>query len=141
MADSTTILVIDDDRDFKASVRSLLESRGFKVCEAGSGQEGLRMLAECNPDLIVLDIMMECSAEGYGVNQAIKWREEYRAWRYIPIVMVSSIQERPEELFPLAAESDMIRPDYYVSKPLDIPVFLETVRKALERCAKGGSLA
>jgi CheY-like chemotaxis protein len=132
MAGNTTVLIIDDDDDFRTAVRALLESRGFTVVEAASGQEGLALLTECRPDLILLDVMMECSTEGYGVNQAIKWREEYRDFRHIPIVMVSSIQESPDRLFPMAGEVDMIRPDFYVTKPLDIPAFLATVQKALE---------
>jgi len=132
MASKTTILIIDDDDDFRAAVRALLESRGFAVFEAANGQEGLARLAQCRPDLILLDVMMECPSEGYGVNQAIKWRDEYRDFRHIPIVMVSSIQESPDQLFPMAAELDMIRPDFYVTKPLDIPAFLATLEKALE---------
>lgn len=131
MVDPARILIIDDDPDFKASVRSLLESHGLVVFEAGSGKEGLERLSQCKPDLILLDIMMESSSEGYGVNQAIKWREEFAPWRHVPIVMVSSVQEQPDELFPMAGELDMIRPDYYVRKPLDIPAFLATLKRAL----------
>jgi CheY-like chemotaxis protein len=127
------LLVIDDDRDFRESVRCLLESEGFTVVEAPSGDEGLRLLAEERPDAIVLDIMMRCCSEGYGVNQAIKFREEYAAYRDIPIIMASSIEQSPDELFPMAGEAAMIRPDYYVTKPLDIPRFLEVVRRAVGR--------
>jgi CheY-like chemotaxis protein len=127
------LLVIDDDRDYRESVRCLLESEGFTVLEASSGDEGLRRLAEERPDAIVLDVMMRCCSEGYGVNQAIKFREEYAACRDIPIIMASSLEQSPDELFPMAGEVAMIRPDYYVTKPLDIPRFLEVVRRAVGR--------
>ncbi len=143
MAEAAKVLVIDDDPDFRASVRSLLETEGYQVFEADSGKEGLERIVEHKPDVILLDIMMECSTEGYGVNQAIKWREEYRACRDIPIIMVSSIQESPDELYPLAGEVDMIRPDWYVTKPLEIPKFLDTVRRALavrQSCRAGATL-
>ena len=39
---SAKVLLIDDDQDFRASVRTLLESHGYEVLEAGSGREGLR---------------------------------------------------------------------------------------------------
>ncbi len=139
MAKPAKILIIDDDPDFRASVTSLLSGCGYVVFEAASGKEGLEKLAQYNPDLILLDIMMECCVEGYGVNQAVKWRDEYRAWRRVPVVMISSIQEGPEELFPMAPEAAMIQPDYYITKPLDIPTFLETVRMALERGPSGGA--
>jgi len=124
------VLVIDDDRDFKASVRSLLEDHGYAVVEAGSGKEGLEKLIEHKPDVILLDIMMECSTEGYGVNQTIKWKDEYAEYRNIPIIMVSSIQESPDELFPMASEVEMIRPDWYVTKPLDLAAFLDVLQRA-----------
>ncbi|MGB9605244.1 MAG: response regulator [Bryobacteraceae bacterium] len=137
VAEAPRILIIDDDDDFRASTRALLESRGFAVFEAASGQEGLARLADCRPDLILLDIMMECCTEGYGVNQAIKWGDEYRDFRHIPVVMVSSVQEPPDQLFPMAREVEMIRPDYYVTKPLDVAAFFETIEKAL-RSSQGG---
>jgi CheY-like chemotaxis protein len=75
--------------------------------------------------------MMETTTEGYGVSEAIKYDERYQAYSAIPVIMVSSIQESPDELFPRAPEVDMIRPDRYLTKPLDVPRFLEVVRKAL----------
>jgi CheY-like chemotaxis protein len=125
------LLVIDDDRDYRDSVRCLLESEGFTVLEASSGDEGLRLLAQDPPDAIVLDVMMRCCCEGYGVTQALKFRDEYAGYRDIPIIMASSIEQSPDELFPMAGEVGMIRPDYYVTKPLDIPRFLEVVRRAV----------
>jgi CheY-like chemotaxis protein len=126
-----TILIIDDDEDYVASVRAMLESDGFTVLEASSGKAGLEKLVEHRPDLVVLDVMMETTTEGYGVSEAIKYDERYQAYSAIPVIMVSSIQESPDELFPRAPEVDMIRPDRYLTKPLDVPRFLEVVRKAL----------
>ena len=134
MVASSRILVIDDDQDFRASVRSLLERHGYTVLEADSGKEGLRKVVEQKPDVIILDIMMECDSEGYGVNQAIKYQDDYAAYRNIPIVMTSSIELSPDERFPMAGELDMIRPDYYLTKPLDIPKFLEVVQQAAASC-------
>jgi two-component system, OmpR family, phosphate regulon response regulator PhoB len=125
------ILVVDDDEDFVTTVRSVLEREGYTVVQADSGAEGLRQLRERRPDLVVLDIMMESTTEGYGVTEAIKYSEEYTAFQQTPIIMVSSIREAPDELFPRAPEVDMIRPDRYLTKPLDIPKFLEIVRKIL----------
>ncbi len=125
------ILIIDDDQDFRASVRALLESRGHEVVEAESGSEGLRRLAEDKPGLIILDIIMKCSCEGYGITWAIKNHDEYREFRNIPILMTSSIEESPDDRFPMCPETGLIRPDYYLSKPLDIPLFLDTVERAM----------
>jgi CheY-like chemotaxis protein len=127
------VLLVDDDQDYKTSVRLLLESHGCAVFEADSAQDGLRKLVEHRPDIVILDIMMDFTTDGYGVNQAIKYQDAYAEFRNVPIVMVSSIQESPDELYPMAAEVEMIRPDYYLAKPLDIPKFLEVLETAAAR--------
>jgi len=138
MADRLKVLVIDDDTDFRESVRSILESHGYAVLEAESGKEGLSKVVAEKPDIIVLDIVMECDSEGYGVNQAIKYQDGYAAYRNIPIVMTSSIDLSPDERFPMAGELDMIRPDFYLTKPLDIPKFLEVLQRAAVLCPSHG---
>jgi CheY-like chemotaxis protein len=121
---SVKVLLIDDDFDFRAAVRSLLESQGYKVFEAASGHEGLRMVIEHKPDVILVDIMMETTVEGYGITHSLKYGDEYAEFRDVPVFMVSSIEESPDERFPMSAEVEMIRPDRYLTKPLDFPVFL-----------------
>jgi len=128
---SAKILVIDDDQDFRTAVRSLLESHGYEVLEAASGREGLQMVVRHNPDAILLDIMMESTVEGYGVTYALKYQDEYADFRQLPVFMVSSIEESPDERFPMSAEVEMIRPDLYLTKPLDIPAFLQMLEKAV----------
>jgi CheY-like chemotaxis protein len=125
------VLLIDDDQDFRISVRSLLETHGYQVLEAASGHEGLRQVLEHKPDVILLDIMMVTSVEGYGVTHALKYQDEYAEHSHIPIFMVSSIEESPDERFPMSGEVEMIRPDGYFTKPLDIPRFLELLAKAV----------
>jgi len=101
------------------------------VCGAASAQEGLSRIVSEPPDLIVLDIIMEYDSAGYEVNQALRFRDEYLAERNIPILMVSSIQLDPATLYGRATEVLTITPDAYLTKPLDIPVFLDQVRKLL----------
>ncbi len=131
MSTGPRVLLVDDDADFRSAVRSLLETQGYRVSEAGSGKEGLRRLLEVNPELILLDVMMECSCEGYGITHAIKHQDEYAACRGVPIIMISSIAESPDERFRMCSEAELIRPDCYLTKPLDVPKFLETVAAAV----------
>lgn len=131
MAGKARILIIDDDQDYRISTRALLEGEGYEVLEASSGREGLDAARAETPNLIVLDIMMESPVEGYSVVQALKFRDDYRDLGAIPVVMVSSVQQDPTTLFPMAGEVDMITPDAYFTKPLDIPPFLECVRRML----------
>jgi twitching motility two-component system response regulator PilH len=128
MAVNPRVLIIDDDQDFRVSVRSLLESHGHEVIEAESGHEGLRKVVEHKPDIILLDIMMESSVEGYGITQSLRYQDEYAPYRHIPIVMVSSIQESPDERFPMCPEVEMIRPEFYLTKPIEIGKLLEMIK-------------
>jgi len=133
MATKARILIVDDDEDYLASTRALLEGEGYDVVVARSGHEGLDVARSARPDLIVLDIMMESPVEGYSVVQALKCCGQPAGVTEIPIVMVSSIKEDPASLFPMASDVPQITPDAYLTKPLEIPRFLECVRRMLGR--------
>ena len=133
MADKTRILIIDDDEDYRASTRALLEGEGYEVSEAVGGSEGIEAARDQRPDLIVLDIMMESPIEGYTVVHALKHICEQEGVADIPIVMVSSVSEDPASLFPMSGEASLISADAYCTKPIDIPVFLEYVRRMLDQ--------
>ena len=133
MADKTRILIIDDDADYRASTRALLEGEGYEVSEATGGSEGVEAVRTQRPDLIVLDIMMESPIEGYTVVHALKHVSEQDGLAEIPIVMVSSVSEDPANFFPMAGEAALITPDAYFTKPIEIPRFLECVRRMLDQ--------
>jgi CheY-like chemotaxis protein len=126
------ILVIDDDRDYCRSVQALLQDAGYEVCCAATGSEGLEMVVSQKPDLIVLDVMMENMWAGYEVNQTLKFRSGYESSRKVPIVMVSSIETQPAERFARSGDAAMITPDVYLTKPLNVRGFLETVSSLLK---------
>ena len=130
------ILLIDDDDDIRGSLRALLESHHYTVSESSSGKEGLTKLSEEKPDLIVLDIMMETVDEGYSLTQIIKFQKEYEDYKDIPILMLSSIQEDPLTRFAQAGgQVEMIIPDQYMTKPVDIPEFLALIEKLLNKAS------
>ena len=131
MSGDVRILIIDDDSDYRASTRALLEGEGYQVFEADCGRSGLETARAQQPDLIVLDVMMESPVEGYSVVQALKFHDEYDDVRKIPVVMVSSITQDPSDLFAMAGDVGMITPDAYFTKPIDIPRFLQCVKRML----------
>jgi len=80
------ILYVDDDQDFLDSMRVLLEANGYKMVEAGSGEEGLKVFKEAKPDLIIADLMME------EVDAGTSFVKELRAMgNKAPIYMLSSV--------------------------------------------------
>ncbi|HEY0304313.1 MAG TPA: response regulator [Longimicrobiales bacterium] len=126
------ILVIDDDRDFLTTVKAVLENEGYDVITASSGKEGRARVNQARPELVISDVMMETATEGYAVSGAVKMGEMLGDSR-TPLIMVSSIGATPDELFPRSEELGVIRPDFYLTKPLDIPRFLEIVRRLVPR--------
>jgi CheY-like chemotaxis protein len=125
------ILLIDDDEDYAASTMALLEAHGYAVSYARTGREGLRLAQAEHPDLIVLDVMMENDSAGYEVNETVKFAPGFESVRHIPILMVSSIPIDPAERFAHAGEVDLVTPNAYLTKPLDIPRFLREVASLL----------
>ena len=131
---AATVLMIDDDEDFTTSIRALLEAEGYRVETAASGREGLRKLATVQPDVVLLDIMMESSTEGYAVSGAIRTAEVP-----VPVIMLSSVELGPAERFARSEELELIRPDAYLTKPVDAGVFLETLRSVLTARGMGSA--
>ncbi len=126
------VLVIDDDEDYCQQLRILLEKEGFDVRCSPTGAEGLKQAISSPPDIIILDVMMEDNWAGYEVNQAIKFKSGYENIRDVPVIMVSSIEQRPSERFLRAADAGMVSPDAYLTKPLESKKFMETVRSLLK---------
>ncbi len=129
-----TVLMIDDDEDFTTSIRALLEAEGYRVETAASGREGLRKVGEVRPDVVLLDVMMESSTEGYAVSGALRAAEVA-----VPVIMLSSVELGPAERFARSEELELIRPDAYLTKPVAAGVFLETLRSVL--APRNGSVA
>ncbi len=83
-----TILIIDDDRDIQEAIRIMLETEGFTVESAGSGKEGLEKATSVNPDLILVDMMMETVDAGAKTAEQIK-----DSGCKAPVILLSSIGE------------------------------------------------
>nr|MBF0222040.1 response regulator [Desulfobulbaceae bacterium] len=78
----TTILVIDDDSDYREMLREMLESAGYKVLEAEDGVIGLRHYRENLPNLIITDLVMP-NKEGIGL--IMEMRSEFPKAKIIAI--------------------------------------------------------
>jgi CheY-like chemotaxis protein len=114
------ILIIDDDPDIVLSVRMCLEDAGHEVIDAPSGAEGLARVKGDEPDLIILDVMMESATEGF--QTALKLRSpdptsEYAAYSHIPILMLTAIHSTTPLRF--GPDQDYLPVDAFVDKPID----------------------
>jgi CheY-like chemotaxis protein len=127
------ILLIEDDPDMVMALRMPLEANGYEVFEAATGEEGLRKVREIEPDLIILDVMMETTTAGFQVSLQLRSpapQSEYAAYRHIPILMLTAIHTTTSLRF--GPDEAYLPVDDFVDKPIDPDVLLEKVRKLLE---------
>ena len=122
------ILVIDDNADMQMALRMPLEAEGYEFFAAYTGEEGLEKVKELEPDLIILDVMMETTTAGFQTS--LKLRDpnpdsEYAAYRHIPILMLTAIHTTTSLRF--GPEETYLPVDDFVDKPIDPDVLLEKV--------------
>jgi CheY-like chemotaxis protein len=70
---STTVLIIDDELSIRVLVRMILEDDGYEVLEAETGQQGLGLVEETPPDLVLLDIRLP-DMDGWDVLRRLRER-------------------------------------------------------------------
>ncbi|MBN1953541.1 MAG: response regulator transcription factor [Anaerolineae bacterium] len=122
------ILIIEDDRDMVMAMRLPLEANGYEVHHAPSGEKGLEMVKEVEPDLIILDVMMETTTAGFQVSLQLRSPDpdsEYAAYRDIPIMILTAIHTTTSLRF--GPDEAYLPVDDFVDKPVDPDVLLEKV--------------
>jgi CheY-like chemotaxis protein len=89
-----TALVVEDDESQRRLVSKALTEQGWQVIEAENGVAGLRRLAEKEPDLIFLDLIMP-QLDGFGFLSQVR---RNAAWREIPVVVLTAMDLGPAEI-------------------------------------------
>ncbi len=124
------ILLIDDDVDLIELNKALLTVMGYEVLFAYNGQEGLDMIAQHVPDLIILDVMMNSPGEGFEVARAIK---ENQDTRHIPIVMLSAVNNESGFSLRVGPDKSWNPVDAFIDKPVRKEQLIKTVRNLLAK--------
>jgi CheY-like chemotaxis protein len=124
-----TVLLVDDDQDFLAQQRSMLEAAGFDVLPAENPEQAENVLKEQRPDLAVLDVMMEKKDAGFVLSHRIK-----KADPTIPIILISSVMSETGLEFDTATEEERswIKADAMLAKP----VRFEQLTREIDRLLK-----
>jgi len=118
-------LVVDDDRSTLDVLEKFLGSHGFSVTTAHNGAEGLAVLEDARPDVIITDVEMP-RMDGFAFCKKLK---EDRSLASIPVIIMSGKK---------IAEGDLVSgyekgADDYVIKPFSYPVLLAKVKAVLRR--------
>lgn len=132
--DKPKILIIDDDPDVVELVRITLEANNYSVFSAKNGTEGLRLVKEIRPDLIILDVMMDTMTEGFQVTYQLRSQEpqsEYREFSKIPIIMLTGISQKMHMKLSPEKDKDYLPVDEFLEKPIWTDPLLEKIKKLL----------
>jgi diguanylate cyclase (GGDEF)-like protein len=121
--DTPQVLVVDDDRSTRSTLRHTLQRDGFRVEEAADGAQALAMLARFQPDVILMDAMMPVMD---GFTACARMQELPNAGN-IPVLMITALQDNSsvERAF-AAGASD------YIPKPIHYAVLSQRVRRIIE---------
>jgi len=122
----TTILAIDDEPDVLSFLKLVLEKSGYRALIAPNGTEGLIRAHVEQPDLILLDIMME-EMDGWETLRLLKLDETSRD---IPVVILSARAEPKDKI--RALQEGAVD---YITKPFSIHDSLEKIRAVLDDVA------
>lgn len=118
------VLLVEDEAALAAMLRYNLERQGFRVEEAGDGQEALHRLAETAPDLVLLDWMLPVMS-GLEVCRQIRRRPQTRD---VPVIMVTARTEDQDAVRGLDTGADD-----FVTKPFNMDALLARMRALLRR--------
>ena len=120
MAD--TILVVDDEKNIRRTLRMVLEGEGFEVIEAGSAEEAFPMIEDAAPDLVVLDVRLP----GMSGVDALEQIRKVRSPDALPIVVISGHASLSE-----AVQAVQRGANDFLEKPLDRDRMLVSLKNAL----------
>jgi len=119
----STILIVEDNEKNMKLARDVLQSRGYATLEAVTGEEGVRLAIDKRPDLILMDIQLP------GINGMEAFRQVRAApgCAKIPVVAFTA-SVTPTDRSQISAAGF----DAFISKPINLKEFLETVKRLLE---------
>lgn len=116
------ILVVDDEEANRNLLREILRPLGYQVREAADGEEALAAVAECAPDLVLLDLMMP-RRNGYDVCRELK--SDPRT-RLVPIIILTTLEQLQDKI-----KAIDLGADDFLNKPFHTVELTARVRSLL----------
>src|SRR4051794_33574819 len=120
------LLLVEDDDQIRTALRWALEDEGYRVDEAGSGEDACRQVDAAAPDLIVLDLMLG-RMDGFDVVREVRRAHD------LPIIVVSARADTHDIVAALEAGADD-----YVTKPFQVKEITARLRALRRRHPRAG---
>jgi DNA-binding response OmpR family regulator len=122
-SDIKKIVYVEDEEEMINLVKLILSRKGYQVKGAVGGQEGLELIREILPDLVLLDLMMP-DIEGWDVYQQLR---ADKSTEHIPVIVVSAKAQNIDKVLGL----HIAKVDDYISKPFSPQSLLESIERVL----------
>jgi two-component system KDP operon response regulator KdpE len=113
------VLVVEDEARLRRFLRPSLAAHGYRVIEASTGEEGVTMIRQHVPDVVLLDLGLP---DLDGLDLTIRIRK----WSRVPIVVISARGQEADKVAALDSGADD-----YLTKPFGVPELLARIRAAL----------
>ncbi len=123
------VLLIDDDADFVAATKTILESNDYVVETAYNGDAGVKKAREKKPDVIILDIIMPMK-NGIAACDELKRDPQLSK---IPVLMLTSLSQKMGETEISRADAMSLEAEDYIDKPAAPNELLSRVAKLLKK--------
>ena len=120
MAETKTILLVDDDTELSDGLRLMLERQGYRVLQARDGQQGKSLIYQHRPDLVILDMMMPRMG-GYPVLEHFRGKTDAP-----PIIMITANEGSRHKAY-----AEYLGVVDYIRKPFAMERLLESVERGL----------
>ena len=125
------VLVVDDDPDVRLFSVTVLEENGYEPLEAANGEEGLKMIKQEKPELIILDVLMPRQS-GIRLYRELKTD---RSFKDIPIIILSGIAKktflRSQKALTEFGGKEVPEPKVYLEKPVEPEILAGEIKKIL----------
>lgn len=116
-----TILIIEDEKAIQNILKAFLKNEGYTVILADDGIDGITKFHECNPDLILLDLLLP-KIDGFAVCEII--RKESK----VPIIMLTALDDDDSQIKGFDALADD-----YITKPFSMPLVVRRIDAIFRR--------
>ena len=126
------ILIVEDNEKNRKLVRDVLQVKGYRTVESESAEEGLELARSAAPALILMDIHLP----GIDGIEALGRLRADPLTRAIPVIAVTASVMTHDRQRVMEAGFDG-----YQAKPINVKMFLDTVRAVLDRGTRGGAPA
>ena len=126
-----TILVVDDDPDVRLFNTTVCEENGYTPLEAANGEDGLAMIKEKKPDLVILDVLMP-KQSGIRLYRELKTN---KALKNVRVILLSGIAKRTflrsqKALTEFGGEK-IPEPEIYLEKPVAAEELADVIKQVL----------